>query len=67
MIPENFNILFKSLVIIISSIIAIGLGVLTLSGKVSYKLTFFKMIFLKRTLLDHFDFTEVIPAQHNFI
>lgn len=35
MIPENFNILFKSLVIIISSIMGLGLGVLTLSGKVA--------------------------------
>ncbi len=36
MTSENFNILFKSLVIIIASIIGIGLGVLTLSGKVIY-------------------------------
>jgi len=35
MSQENFNILFKSLVIIISAIICIGLGVLTLSGKVA--------------------------------
>jgi len=35
MTSENFNILFKSLVIIIASIIGIGLGVLTLSGKVA--------------------------------
>jgi hypothetical protein len=36
MTPENFGLLFKSLVIAISAIIAIGLGVLTLSGKVPY-------------------------------
>jgi len=35
MTSENFNILFKSLVIIIASIIGVGLGVLTLSGKVA--------------------------------
>jgi dolichyl-diphosphooligosaccharide--protein glycosyltransferase len=35
MSPDSFNILFKSIVIIISSIIGLGLGVLTLSGKVA--------------------------------
>jgi len=35
MSKENFNLLFKTLVIVISSIIAIGLAVLTLSGKVA--------------------------------
>jgi len=35
MTKENFNLLFKSLVIAIASIISIGLGVLTLSGKVA--------------------------------
>ncbi len=34
MTPENFGLLFKSLVIAISGIIALGLAVLTLSGKV---------------------------------
>merc|ERR1719347_2345565 len=35
MSKDNFNLLFKTLVIVISSIIAIGLAVLTLSGKVA--------------------------------
>ena len=38
---ENFNVLFKSLVIAIASIIMIGLGVLTLSGKVTFSLLVF--------------------------
>jgi hypothetical protein len=40
MTPENFGLLFKSLVIAISGIIAIGLAVLTLSGKVPYEFLF---------------------------
>jgi hypothetical protein len=40
MTPENFSILFKSLVIGIAGIIATGLGVLTLSGKVIISLCF---------------------------
>lgn len=35
MTKENFNHLFKTLVLIVGSIIALGLGVLTLSGKVA--------------------------------
>jgi len=35
MVGENFAILFKSLVVIIASIIGVGLAVLTLSGKVA--------------------------------
>ena len=34
MVKENFNLLFKSLVIGIAAIVAAGLAVLTLSGKV---------------------------------
>jgi hypothetical protein len=40
MTPENFGLLFKSLVIAISGIIALGLAVLTLSGKVQYEFLF---------------------------
>jgi hypothetical protein len=40
MTPENFGLLFKSLVIAISGIIALGLAVLTLSGKVPYEFLF---------------------------
>ena len=35
MSKENFNLLFKTIAMIVAAIVALGIGVLTLSGKVA--------------------------------